>query len=1082
MRADRLLGQASYLFCVLVLIVLTLSFAHIPSVNAAPGTPRSDPPVKEDNPVQILQTGPDVEVAIAASFQSVTAGDAVSFTITVINRGQDPAQSVQLTSALPAVPGFRWAIQNSSDIRLCSITDNVLSCSIGNLAGSGWFWVRIGVLTGFDTCGTLEVKADVTASNEDPAGTGSNTSSASTTILCPSLAVTKTAVSTQVAAGSAVGFVISVVNTGSAPANKVQVNDPLPGVGTLDWQVTTPGAPCTITNGVLTCSPGDLPAGGQLNVQISAPTSETACGSYPNTVTVSAANHPDVQKTAQVDVLCTPLLLEKTTDTPQVNAGEPVRFTIKVTNADKTAALGVTLTDTLPNSAGLAWQIVEPVPQGCAISGSATSGGILTCAFSSLLAGETSVITITSPTTFDSCGELTNQAHLTDSAGRALDASASISVLCPALSLSKTADLPEIGAGALAGFTIVVSNTGTGAGLNVHLDDPLPADVQWEVDHPACTIANSRLTCDWASLPAQALETIHLTGSASLAACGPLNNTATLTAANYATLVSSAGITVTCPDVKVEKTADKTPLRPGDTAGFTIVVTNIGNGTAMGVSLSDTLPSGVAWSVDNSTTCQISGQDLTCTLGDLPSGQSITLKVSGVIGEACGQLTNQVTVSAGNEPEGLTGNNTAQASIDVQCLKDLVVQKTADPTFNVDYDWSISKTASRTKAWSFSGGAVYIDYTITITQTGAQGKNYRLTGQISVTNPNPSTAISGVTVTDAVSNGGVCKVKDGANQTIPAGSTVKFDYTCEYPGSKPTNVNGTNTATVTWDPSAATPNHSAATSVDFRFGSGSQGNPVGLNETVTVIDTWNAYSVSLGSVTGVSQPPYTSKAFTYTLALPAMPGCKAYSNTASLLETGQKSSVSVMICAPLHTGAQPPSFWQKEGQSIIRAKSDKSSCALTPWLRQFEPFQDLSAKAPCPAVASYVKSVLDSGKDSNAMSRELKAQTLTTALNVFYSDPNLGGNQLNAPAPIGSYTIDLTDICTSRDGDSCIMVDARSAFGDNATLTILQALTLASSQSSAGGASWYGSSTAKTSMALDTFYAINHSWVFGTNP
>jgi uncharacterized repeat protein (TIGR01451 family) len=53
---------------------------------------------------------------------------------------------------------------------------------------------------------------------------------------------------------------------------------------------------------------------------------------------------------------------------------------------------------------------------------------------------------------------------------------------------------------------------------------------------------------------------------------------------------------VIAPNVSVEKTADSGTISAGDTAAFTIVVTSDGIGTATGVALTDTLPTGVYWS------------------------------------------------------------------------------------------------------------------------------------------------------------------------------------------------------------------------------------------------------------------------------------------------------------------------------------------------------------------------------------------------------------------------------------------------------------------------------------------------------
>src|SRR5437879_5716838 len=85
---------------------------------------------------------------------------------------------------------------------------------------------------------------------------------------------------------------------------------------------------------------------------------------------------------------------------------------------------------------------------------------------------------------------------------------------------------------------------------------------------------------------------------------------------------------------------------------------------------------------------------------------------------------------------------------------------------------------------------------------------------------------------------------------------------------------------------------------------------------------------------------------------------------------------------------------------------------LTTWLRQFAPYLDLSATSTCTQAATYIYNLIKvanaSGSSMNSM---LKAQMLATALDVYFSDPALGGNKIGAPSgPIGGLTIDLTHI------------------------------------------------------------------------
>jgi hypothetical protein len=93
---------------------------------------------------------------------------------------------------------------------------------------------------------------------------------------------------------------------------------------------------------------------------------------------------------------------------------------------------------------------------------------------------------------------------------------------------------------------------------------------------------------------------------------------------------------------------------------------------------------------------------------------------------------------------------------------------------------------------------------------------------------------------------------------------------------------------------------------------------------------------------------------------------------------------------PANSGAKTMGFWQnRNGQGIITGQAASGVCPSATWLRQYAPFQDLSASANCAAVATYVYNLIKGstsncgGATCNAM---LKAQMLATALDVYFSN------------------------------------------------------------------------------------------------
>ena len=198
-------------------------------------------------------------------------------------------------------------------------------------------------------------------------------------------------------------------------------------------------------------------------------------------------------------------------------------------------------------------------------------------------------------------------------------------------------------------------------------------------------------------------------------------------------------------------------------------------------------------------------------------------------------------------------------------------------------------------------------------------------------------------------------------------------------------------------------------------------------------------------------------------------GCVTHNNTATFVTkdtyTKGEAKQAVQVCGPVDTGALTIGYWQnKNGQKIITdGASTAKVCNSATWLRGYAPFQDLSATATCKDVAAYVTNII---------------KAANTALDVYFSDPALGGNQIKAPAPIGGQKIDLTKVCKNI-GSCSVYENTSSAFGGATSLTVSQILACAAKNSNAGGSVWYGQVKATQELAKDTFDAINNEVAFG---
>ena len=518
-------------------------------------------------------------------------------------------------------------------------------------------------------------------------------------------------------------------------------------------------------------------------------------------------------------------------------------------------------------------------------------------------------------------------------------------------------------------------------------------------------------------------------------------------------------------------------------------------------------------SLSGTNTATVSWQEQDLSTGHLPAGSAnfsvdfnldandvnncitVTDTLGGSLGQFCDSGTASYDYTFHNQPAGTctshdntavidqTGDSASQ-TVEVCRGADLTVSKDANPAFSRLYRWSINKAVDKTKVTLLNGSATF-NYTVTVTETGFTDSGWGVTGTITVNNPNDWETVP-VTISDAVNNGGNCTVTT-PTQTVPKATDathpgqVTSTYSCTW-SAAPSSSSGINTATITWDGTAAhTPHGSATGTAGFAFTTPTST----TNKTIHVTDT---YAGALGDATAVDSPPLTSKQFTYARTIPApATGCATYPNTARISETNQTSSQSVQVCrVPPQTGALTMGFWKnKNGQNIIKADGSTGGvCNLATWLKQYAPFQDITTTqaATCTGTAGYVANVLNAatcgGSTCNAM---LKAQMLATALDVYFSAS--GNNKIGASSPIGARNIDLTVICQMIDGSSSstcsgTYYSVSSAFGGATCMSVSAMLTYAASQSNVGGSTWYLQVKATQVKAKDAFDSINNVVAF----
>ena len=311
-------------------------------------------------------------------------------------------------------------------------------------------------------------------------------------------------------------------------------------------------------------------------------------------------------------------------------------------------ATSVTLDDNLPGP--VTWSLAAGSLGGL----HAVVANVLHCDLGDLAAGGSVTVVLTAPTTPATCTTYNNNANggaIAQATNRIDPAALPIIQLLPPvtdpglitcqppdLHVNKTPDNGTINAGDTATFTIVVSNSGPGTAKTVTLDDALPGPVTWSLApgsrRRAASVVANALHCDLGDLASGASVTVVLTAPTTPATCTTYNNNANggaiADAANSDPVTDPGLITCQPPNLHVVKTPDNGTINAGDTATFTIVVSNTGPGTAKAVTLDDALPGPVTWSLaagspSAGTAIPSVANALHCDLGDMAPGASVTV-------------------------------------------------------------------------------------------------------------------------------------------------------------------------------------------------------------------------------------------------------------------------------------------------------------------------------------------------------------------------------------------------------------------------------------------------------------------------
>ena len=479
------------------------------------------------------------------------------------------------------------------------------------------------------------------------------------------LALTKTGPATA-NAGEELTYTIKVKNNGPDRATNVIVNDTLP--NGLELVSTDPVSPACLGNVTIVCNLGNLDVGqigiativaramqpGPVNNDATA-TSDTGDGNPDNNTGgwgTAIEPPPDLGLAKGVEVL----------------PGPRLRYTIDVENLGPTTAYGVVAKD-----------IIDP--EWTLLSVHTTKGacdGRVVCAIGTLAVGEKETVTIEIGVTTH------NPVHNDVTAtwyGGGIKLAGATSPGLPRLVVSK-AHVGNFFAGGIGTYTVSVGNIGGGPTTeDIVVKDTLPAGMTFASSSGgdfACAAVLQEVTCT-RSTPLDAGSSTGFTLLVDIAEDAPRQPVNIIEIRGGGGFVpeephGDPGTIVDPPVLGVRKTVKERIVRIGHNFTYLIDVKNTGAVTATNVQVIDTLPGSVDLvSVTPGAPTCAGTRTISCNLGDLPVGETVTVEIV-VKPREITVLTNE----AFGWGDGLRPVSSGRVGTKVEPPAALSVEKTAD--------------------------------------------------------------------------------------------------------------------------------------------------------------------------------------------------------------------------------------------------------------------------------------------------------------------------------------------------------------------------------------------------------------------
>ncbi|MGJ6962645.1 putative Ig domain-containing protein [Streptosporangium sp. G11] len=679
---------------------------------------------------------PELTLGITADTQTATPGDTVGYTVTVANTGEAPYTGAAVTDLLARV--LTDAVYNA-DATATSGTVVFAGSNLtwtGDLAVGGSATINYSVTVLDPDPGDKRMTSTLVSSapgSTCPPGGTAPACAVTVTVLVPQLTTVKTANATTTAPGSTVGYTVTVTNSGQTPYTGATFADALGGV--LDDAAYN--ADATATSGAVGFAGSTLTWIGDLAVGASATITYTVTVRDPDpgdallsdtVVSPTRGSNCPVGNTdprCAVSVPVARLVLEQSYTQAGATPGSTITLNATFTNTGQVpytgisvfAASGDTVDDAIPNGdqvAGSGTLVLNAT--GITWTGNIPVGGVVTV---------TGTLTLKNPSTGNlvATGTLVSAApgNNCPSGGTDPRCTATLNVLVPGLTITKTADTVATVQGAPVTYTVTVLNSGQAPYTGATFTDSLAGvldDATYNGDVTAttgtATFAGSAVgwtgnLAPGASATVTYSVTVNNPDTGDRALSGTISSPTT--GSNCAPASGDSRCTSTVivlvPALTITKAAAPATAVPGSTITYTIVAANTGQLPYTGATFTDAL-AGVlddaAYNADATATTGtvgFAGSDVTWT-GNLAPGASATITYTVTVDNPVTGDLNLVSTITSATP----GGNCPSGGTDPRCRTFVPVTEATTLTFD--------KVASTT---SVAQGEV-VTYTVTISNSG----------------------------------------------------------------------------------------------------------------------------------------------------------------------------------------------------------------------------------------------------------------------------------------------------------------------------------------------------------------------------